>query len=246
MKKRCFCLLLTFLMCLSSTGASAKELLPGCVSINCGTTQAGLLELYAEDADNLNREIPVSMSAYSGETHSEPSVEILYESRELIEESGGEALYPVLTRGNKVPASFWNLSTRGAYLTTMPDGVGDGKLYTNYYFDFLPYVHTEGDLEGVAGGKIYTRYTIYTWDGSTGTSRMKLTLHCKGCKEELISHTSKAAGAGDKTGGPVTAIAAFSSGGEHRDHFCYFTIGHATIYPGLYGSLKIAHSNSGF
>lgn len=246
MKKRYFCLLLTLLMCLSSTSASAKGLLPECVSVNCETTQADLMELYAEDADNLNREMPVSMSACNGETYAGPSVEILYESHELIEESGGEALYPVLARGNKAPNSFWNLSTKGAYLATMPDGVGDGKLYTNCYFDFLPYEHTEGDMEGVADGKIYTKYTIYTWDGSTGTSKMKLTLYCKDCKERLISHTSKAAGARDKTGGPVTTIAAFSSGWEHKDHFCYFTIENATVYPSLFGSVKIAHSNSNF
>lgn len=242
--KRILCFVLTIMVSMSFVSASAIAVSPTCMSTQCATTQHDLMELYSKEADNLNNDVPDADDIDIPQNRPQPSVEIIYEGHELLDETGGDTLTPVLTRGSKAPTSFWNLSTKGSYLATMPDGIGGVTLYTNYYFDFVPYTHTDGDMEGIADGKIYTKYNIYAWDGATGSCRLRLTLYCKDCDEELVSHTSNAAGARDKAGGPITAIAAFSSGFDHRNHFCYFTLENATTVPQMYGTVRIAHSNS--
>lgn len=239
MKKRMIGIILSVAMCLST--ASAVTVLPECKVLDSSTLGTSTQrEVMVTPIDNLNID-PIDDAV---DERAEPSVEILYEGHELLDLSEGDMMVSSPTRGTRVPTSFWNLSTRGRYNASMPEGVGDNTLYTNYYFDFVPFTHTDADLEGVDDGKIYTKYNIYTYAGSTGTCRLRLTLHCKDCREELVTHTSNAAGASDRTGGPITTIAAFTSGYEHRNHFCYFTIENASIYPNMYGSIKIAHSNS--
>lgn len=245
--RKILCLLLAMLFCIPCTFASAAASEPGCVAMNRPVTQSDLLRSYDPTADNLNLDLAESTPQRDEDVNVGPSVEILYQGHDLyvpVNEETADQLMPPMTRGTSAPTSFWNLSTKGLYTATFPNGLGSGvKLYTNYYFDFYPYIHDDSvaDLEGVRDGKIYTQYTIYTWDNSTATGRLMLTLYCKDCKKELITHTSVSAGAHNAADGPVRTVAMFNCGADHVDHFCYFICKNADN-SSLHGNVEIAHS----
>lgn len=234
-------LLLCALMLSCQISAAAVE--PSSSQMKCVTTEEDLAEFYAEDAHCLNNTHAHLAAVQQDNRIVEPMVEVIYEGHDYEEEMEGDALIPEIARGTSTPSSYWNLSTKGRYLATI-NKLSSGTLYTDYYFDFLPFTHTDADLEGVQDGKIYVKYTVYTWDGSLQTCKLKLTLYCKDCREALVSHTSNAAGARDDSSGPVTTIVNFTSGNEHKDHFCYFKVQNAITSSSMYGSVKFGHSNA--
>ena len=234
-------LLLCVMMLSCQISAVAVE--PSSSQMDCVTTEKDLAEFYAEDAHCLNNTHTHMVTVQQDDRIVEPMVEVIYEGNDYEEVVGGDALIPEIARGTSVPSSYWNLSTKGRYLATI-DKLSSGTLYTDYYFDFLPFTHTDADLEGVQDGKIYVKYTVYTWDDASNTCKLKLTLYCKDCKEALVTHTSNTAGARNSPSGPVTTIATFTSGNEHKDHFCYFKVQNAIVNSSMYGSVKFGHSNA--
>lgn len=228
-------------LCAQAGAAAPAVAEPECSSVDCVTTAEDLAEFYAPDADSLNDALPAGQ-AQESTVLAEPTVEVIYEGNEYENVTDGDALSPAIARDTGKPTAFWNLSSKGRYLATFSGVSSTTTLYTNYYFDFAPFTHTSGELEGVKDGRIYLKYNIYTWDQSKQACKWKLTLYCKDCEKELSTHTSKTAGARDTSSGPVTTIVSFTSGSAHKDHFCYFKIQNATQNGSMYGSAKIGHS----
>lgn len=153
-------LLCVAMLCMQVSAAESVAAQPECNSMECVTTAEDLAEFYAPNADLLNDEVP-SGQVQESMMIAEPTVEVIYEGNDYEDITGGDLLIPEIARGTNKPTAFWNLSSKGKYLAIF-ESVTSTTLYTNYYFDFAPFTHGSGELEGVEDGRIYVKYTVYT------------------------------------------------------------------------------------